>query len=147
MIQVRRCDRPPRIEMTPLIDVIFLLLTFFIYSLLVMRPFDVLPVTLATVDTGEQAAESEVAAITIDARGQVHLNSERLSPQALDEKLLELARQTPPPRIIVSIQADEAPRPAMVDRGPVLLDLVQRMYHAGITDYAFAGPPADLGGE
>ena len=34
-MQLRRSDHSPRMELTPLIDVIFLLLTFFIYNLIV----------------------------------------------------------------------------------------------------------------
>src|SRR5690606_8300025 len=48
---VRRHDLAPRMEMIPLIDVIFLLLTFFIYSLALMVQAQVLPVALPPITT------------------------------------------------------------------------------------------------
>jgi len=55
MRALRRPDHAPRLEMMPLIDVIFLLLTFFIYQMVVMRPVDTLGVELAPVAGGGRA--------------------------------------------------------------------------------------------
>jgi biopolymer transport protein ExbD len=47
----REFTRRPRIEMIPLIDVVFLLLVFFIYSMLSMTIHRGLPVNLPTAST------------------------------------------------------------------------------------------------
>ena len=52
MRSIRRHDLAPRVEMMPLIDVVFLLLTFFIYSFVMMVRAEVLPVVLTPLGTG-----------------------------------------------------------------------------------------------
>ena len=46
MRPLRRTDHDTRVEMMPLIDVGFLLLTFFIYAMVLMVRAEVLPVPL-----------------------------------------------------------------------------------------------------
>ena len=131
-------------KMTPLIDVIFLLLTFFIYTLIMMRPFDVLPVSLTRVDTDEQAERTDAVAITVDRAGLIYVNREEMTAADLDERMLAWATADTPPTIIVAMEeiddADEPSPGVAVDRGPVLLSLIERLYRRGL-DFAFAGPP------
>lgn len=143
MVQVRRSQQIARIEMTPLIDVIFLLLTFFIYGLIMMRPFEVLPVTMVTVETGHQVEKIQTVAITMDRSGSVYFNRQRVTDLAIEARLRQLTEQSPPPQIIVAMEADLASSHEAVDRGPLLLELIQRLYRAGISDYAFAGPSVE----
>ena len=93
--------------MTPLIDVVFLLLTFFILSMLVTVRADVLPVQLSPVGTGEQAEPGRsITAITIDARGDFYLDREPVTEQELDQRMAEWA-ETPAderPRIFVALE-------------------------------------------
>ena len=46
MRPLRRSEHETRVEMMPLIDVVFLLLTFFIYAMVLMVRAEVLPVPL-----------------------------------------------------------------------------------------------------
>lgn len=144
--------------MTPLIDVVFLLLTFFILSLLVTVRADVLPVRLSPVGTGEPAEPGRITAITIDARGEFYVDREPVTDQQLDRHLEELAA-TPPeqrPRIFVAMEESlrqprsqetgegdatgsaAATEPA-ADRGPILLRLIERLRRAGLSDVSFIG--------
>ena len=104
--------------MTPLIDVVFLLLTFFILSMLVTVRADVLPVQLSPVGTGEQAEPGRsITAITIDARGEFYLDREPVTEQELDQRMAEWA-ETPAderPRIFVALE--ESLQQAEQDRG------------------------------
>jgi biopolymer transport protein ExbD len=155
MFTVRRHDLSPRVEMTPLIDVIFLLLTFFIYSLVMMVRAELLPVTLTTLTTGESAAqEAEVLAITIDRRGQLHLNRQPIEPGQLDKHLKKIAAQTPRPKLFLAMEADtphdssadatdqsDVAPTATVDRGPLLIHLIDRVRDSGINDFNIVGEP------
>jgi biopolymer transport protein ExbD len=71
-----------RIEMLPLIDIVFLLLVFFIYAMLSMAVHRSLPVALPT--SAAVAIDSrESLAITVDAKGNISLNGELISLEAL----------------------------------------------------------------
>lgn len=168
MLRLRRHDLTPRVELLPLIDVVFLLLTFFIYSLIVMRMYDVLPVRLTPLSTGRAAEPGSVQALTIDRSGQVYLNREAVDDAALDARLAELAAVAPPVKLFIAMEeADAAARqrkleaaaaaatsdltaaavvePAgatPVDRGPRLIALIEQVRRAGITDFAIVGDRA-----
>ncbi|MBU0515035.1 MAG: biopolymer transporter ExbD [Proteobacteria bacterium] len=65
--------RRARIEMIPLIDVIFLLLVFFIYAMLSMTVHRGLPVKLPLAGDARQAQDRHIA-VTIHADGALALN-------------------------------------------------------------------------
>ena len=136
MRAIRRDDLAPRVEMMPLIDVIFLLLTFFIYSLIVTVRAEVLPVTLTTLTTGKQATPTQVQAITIDHEGQLYLNREPVTGQDLSTRLVSLSDLPDPPSLYVAMEAQGS-----TDRGPILLDVIERVRAAGIDDFVIVGQP------
>lgn len=136
MRTIRRYDLAPRVEMMPLIDVIFLLLTFFIYSLIVMVRAEVLPVTLTSLGTGKRATPTQVQAITIDHQGQFFLNREPISEESLGSRLLEIAGMADRPTVYVAMEAQ-----GTTDRGPVLINLIERIRLAGIEDFVVVGQP------
>lgn len=140
MRAVRRHDHAVRFEMTPLIDVIFLLLTFFIYSMVMMVRAEVLPVTLTAMQSGERPSEDELAVLTIDRAGAVYLNREAVPMHELDRRLAELAKTTPPPRLFIGVEAQ-----GDVDRGPLLINLIERVRRAGIENFAIIGQPREEG--
>jgi len=152
MPRTRRPDFSPRIEMMPLLDVIFLLLTFFIYALVTMVEAQVVPLNLTTLTTGKSAEPSDFAAVTIDRQGQLYFNREPVSEAALDQKLASIAASPDPPRLLLAMEtprgdgaeADAEPAPAtrpLVDRGPMLIDLFERVREAGVRNVAFVGQP------
>jgi biopolymer transport protein ExbD len=65
--------RPPRVEMLPLIDVVFLLLVVFIYAMLSMAVHKGLPVALPLADRIQQTREQPLS-VTVEADGAVFLN-------------------------------------------------------------------------
>lgn len=77
-----RTDRKARIEMLPLIDIVFLLLVFFIYAMLSMAVHRALPVSLPQSETAvidRQAALS----LTVKSDGTVFLDRQPVSAEAL----------------------------------------------------------------
>jgi len=156
MRRVRRSSELARVEMMPLIDVVFLLLTFFIYSLMVTVQAEVLPVNMAPVGTGEAAEPQEIMAITIDAAGGFYFDRAPIASDALDDRLEALAARPEPERPALFVAMEEslaAPgedgetaaaardERRAVDRGPMLIKLISKLRSAGIENFSFIGDP------
>ena len=92
-----------------MIDVVFLLLTFFIYTLVVRVEF--LPVQLMGVSTGEQLTERDVVAITIDRAGRYYVNREPLGEQAFEDRLREIGGLEDQPMVVVAMQVEDVDQP------------------------------------
>jgi biopolymer transport protein ExbD len=65
--------RKARIEMVPLLDVVFLLLVFFIYAMLSMSVYRGVHVTLPSA-TGEPEGRAELVTITVTADNEIMIN-------------------------------------------------------------------------
>lgn len=124
--------------MTPLMDVIFLLLTFFIYSQVLVVRAELLPVKLPELSAGQAAADDLLLAITVDGAGKLYLNREPTTEAALPATLQRIASQPDPPRVYVAMEAGQG----QVDRAPIMLRIVEMLRTAGIEDFAFVGAPA-----
>jgi biopolymer transport protein ExbD len=83
--------RKPRIEMLPLIDIVFLLLVFFIYAMLSMAVHRSLPVTLPFSATSETDTELNIV-VTIQKNGFVFLDKQKLEVDELGVILSEKAK-------------------------------------------------------
>jgi len=140
MRAIRRNNLEPRVEMVPMIDVIFLLLTFFIYSFILTIRTEVLPVSLLPVGTGQKSEPGRVAAITIDGQGGVFLDRQPMPMTELDGALDGLAKDPARPRLVIALEAQ-----GRADRGPILVDLIERVRRAGIEDVSVVGPPREDG--
>jgi biopolymer transport protein ExbD len=137
MLTLRRTVHEPRIEMVPLIDVIFLLLTFFVYAMVLMIRADLLPVKMQAFRHGEPGRPNPAAAITIDAAGSLFLNREPIAPDEVADRLRAL--RAGQPNLIVYVAADEHGR---VDRLPAFLDLYDRLSPLGLDLRLVGRPPA-----
>ncbi|TPV93300.1 MAG: biopolymer transporter ExbD [Myxococcales bacterium FL481] len=89
------------IELTPLIDVVFQLLVFFLLTSTLMA--HAIPVDLPRATTGEDTAHT--VAVTIDARGLLYVDEVRIERSALRERLrtaLRDARAKPSRAVIIA---------------------------------------------
>ena len=82
-------DLPPQINIVPMIDVIFAILTFFVMSTLVLGRFEALTVNLPKAETSE-AQKSVRATITLDENGNIFLNKVETSSENLQEDIQSL---------------------------------------------------------
>jgi biopolymer transport protein ExbD len=98
-------DRPLQINIVPMIDVIFAILTFFIMSTLFLTRSEGLPVNLPTADTSEQQPQSQLV-VTIDAQGDLFFNQEPITLEVLEAQIRALALTGQQPFLIIN--ADEA---------------------------------------
>ena len=73
-----RVERKVRIEMLPLIDIVFLLLVFFIYAMLSMAVHRGLPVLLPTSSTAK-IDKRLMLSVTVKSDGTLYVNKEQVS--------------------------------------------------------------------
>jgi len=117
-----------RVEMLPLIDVVFLLLVFFIYAMVSMVVHRGIKVDLphAAVATLEQ--DNHIA-ISIDADNIIYLNAERVPFEGLADRVLKLHANTDKP---VYIDGDR-----QADLG-MAIELLDQLKQAGIKEISFS---------
>ncbi len=97
-------DLPPQINIVPMIDVVFALLTFFIMSSLVLTRSAGLPVNLPAASTSKGQPSQEVV-VTIAPNGQLRLNQTTTSLTQIAPQIQRLIQNTP--NKLVIINADE----------------------------------------
>ena len=95
-----------QINIVPMIDVIFAILTFFIVSTLFLTRNEGLPVNLPTAVTGISQKEPTSLTVSIDANGQLSLNRQPLQIENLQQ---QIKSKIPPNQTttLVIINADE----------------------------------------
>jgi len=71
-------ERKARIEMLPLIDIVFLLLVFFIYAMLSMAVHHGLPVVLPTSSTAK-IDKHLVLSVTVKEDGTIYVDKEQVA--------------------------------------------------------------------
>jgi biopolymer transport protein ExbD len=91
-MKIRRFhNKPPRVEMLPLIDIVFLLLVVFIYTMLSMAVHKGMPVTLPTGEQVEPAKPSTVT-VTITANGALFVDQQAVALERLSNLLRQKTR-------------------------------------------------------
>lgn len=123
MFRIRRASHDPRIELAPLIDVMLFLLTFFIYSVMMMERVDLVPMELRTYQSGAAASPAPAATISVDLDGRLYLDRAPIALDALAPRLDEI-RAGSPDLVVYLALADGS---ADVDRSALLLDVWDRL--------------------
>jgi biopolymer transport protein ExbD len=115
----REFTKRPRIEMIPLIDVVFLLLVFFIYSMLSMTVHRGLPVDLPTASTATVDEETFIT-VTLQRDGRLFLEDQAVDTHSLASLLLQEKQKKPD--IQVYLRADKE---VSYQRAVEVMDLVR----------------------
>jgi biopolymer transport protein ExbD len=127
----------PRLETMPLVDVIFLLLTFFVFAMVLMVRADVLNVTLPQIGSGAPTQRNALITIAIDQTGGVFLNGDPVELDQLGETTKQMiADQTlvgDEPRVVIA--ADER------SSSGSLLHALDALSAAGVTNVSVMGKP------
>lgn len=101
------------IEMVPLIDTFFLLLAFFISSVLSMSVLKGLPLELPSARQAERLKPEDLLVVTVAKDGQVQLDGTAVT---LEEMSVRLQTTTNPSTLRVAVRADRAvPTGRLVD--------------------------------
>jgi biopolymer transport protein ExbD len=128
----RKASEKARIEIIPMIDVIFFLLVFFMISTLSMTINRGLPVNLPTAATSQKDVRDNVS-LTVMQDGKIFLNKEPVTLQDMGPRVK--AALAADPRLAVVINAD----------GQVLhstvVDILDELRQAGVAGLAIAVKP------
>jgi biopolymer transport protein ExbD len=95
----------PRLEMMPLIDVVFLLLVVFIYSMVTMVRSYVIPVDLPGFESGETRDLPTVLVVSLESDGRLTVGGEEADLEAVEEKVARLRDANPELEVLVNADA------------------------------------------
>jgi biopolymer transport protein ExbD len=98
-------DIPAQINIVPMIDVIFAILTFFIMSTLFLTRSEGLPVNLPKAATAQQQQVPSKITITVDEQGVVSLNKKPIAVDDITQQVRSLIGSNS--EMLVIINADE----------------------------------------
>ena len=129
MLKLADADPPPRarFEMTPLLDVVFLLIVFFLYAIVRMHVSPAVRVDLPETAAGPEAPR-DVAVLTLAEGGGVWVGDEAAADDAAAVAMLAAGAEGPRP---VLVRCDKA---VPVGRA---LEMLSRLEEAGLRDVAF----------
>ena len=96
-------EMPTQINIVPMIDVIFAILTFFIISTLYLTRSQGLPVNLPSAKTAQSQRSTSIT-VTLDQQGRIALNRKVIVLDALDEQVRALI--APNQEVVVVLNAD-----------------------------------------
>ncbi|MGB7412918.1 MAG: biopolymer transporter ExbD [Thermosynechococcaceae cyanobacterium] len=97
-------ELPAQINIVPMIDVIFAILTFFIVATLFLNKSEGLPVNLPKASTAKPQLSKKVT-VTIDPKGDIALNRKPIELDALEGQIKGMV--TDDQKVTVIINADE----------------------------------------
>lgn len=139
MRPVRHARRPEfdevRFEMAPLLDVVFILLTFFIFAMLVLARTDALDLSLPVLRSGARAEPADAIRVVLDAEGGVLIDGQAPGPEGWQS--LVRARRDAAPDAPVRVFVDQRG-----DRRD-LLTLMDELVALGVTDLSLIGSADD----
>jgi len=97
-------ETPPQINIVPMIDVIFVVLTFFILSSLFLTRSEGLPVDLPSAATSEEQLQQHTLTLTMTRSGDLRLGNEAAALESLPNQIQ--ARRIGDRPILIIIRAD-----------------------------------------
>ena len=122
------------LDIVPLMDVIFLLLFFFVIMSVQMVMQKGVPVDLASAEQGASVKNKDVPVLTVTEDGTTHFNDEQLSLEELGERMADWRANNPNQKLLLNVDRS-------VEHGTVV-DVTDRLRKTGITDLMFTVEPA-----
>lgn len=127
-IRSNRVARQPRLMIIPMIDIIFFLMVFFLFSTLQMVYQKSMPVSLPIASSSHQEAPKPVA-ITITSEGTISIGDTVVQIDEIKSRVEQLADKSETP---VILRADEN-----VEHGKVV-KIMDEIKSAGVTKLSIA---------
>lgn len=123
-----------RIEIVPLIDIVFFLLAIFMLVSLSMVKLDALKVNLPTAtQAGQETPDENLLSLSIDAHGTVFLEKAPVAPNELNTRLREGYAADPSLRVFISGDTEA--------RHGDIIRVLDQVRSAGIQNVAFEIQP------
>lgn len=123
-----------RLELTPLIDVVFLLLTFFIFSMILLIRADLLDVRLPTLGSAQTANPGPGITVAIRADGSIAVDGEPVEDSAMIEAIRSKRESNPEARLLLAV---DSASPA-----GSLLGVADRLVAAGLGEFSLLAMPS-----
>jgi biopolymer transport protein ExbD len=120
----------PALPLTSMLDVLFLLLVFFLTASVFRDQDTQIGVSLPSASSSAQPASQTQIVITLTAEGRIYMGDKAYEPQALKQVLIQLASEYPDEAVV--IRADQSSQTGSAVR---VLDLV---YSAGLRNVYIA---------
>jgi biopolymer transport protein ExbD len=98
-------DQPSQINIMPMIDVIFAILTFFIMSTLFLTRSEGLPVNLPGATTAQTQLQQQVV-VAVDRQGSLTLNRQPLDLSQLETQVRSLMTSGTLPLVVIDADQD-----------------------------------------
>lgn len=105
MNRIRRSTEERTLDLAPLIDVVFLLLTFFVFSLALAVQLRITDIRLPSGSAGAEPMTQRTVLVALGAEGTVLLDGESLSLDGLSAALT--AARAADPELVVYVATDE----------------------------------------
>ncbi|ABB58458.1 ExbD/TolR family protein [Synechococcus elongatus] len=134
-IPAENAESEARIEMLPLIDVVFCILIFFILATLQLTRQSALDITLPQSSTS-RLQERQTLLISLDAAGQPYVDSQPVTPEQLRLVLVGFNRTNPNGSMLLYADGSAAYRD--------IVTVLDAMRAVGGDRVALATEPADL---
>ncbi len=133
--RVRRLGDDARVELTPMIDVVFLLLTFFVFSIVLMVRADVLDVRLPELTAGQPAERVTPITISVNEAGEVVINREPTPLDQVVERVLAMRETQPDAPLLLAVDV-------RTEVG-IVFELMDALVAADLRDFSFIGREAE----
>ena len=114
----------------------FLLLTFFIYAMVLMVRAEVLPVPLESYVSAATAEPLSTISVTIAVDGNIYVNETIVTLDEVVRAVSEELEQEPKAAIYIVVEDGDA----AVDRGPLLTGTWDRLRHQGLELFLVGAP-------
>lgn len=87
MLALRRPQHEARVEIMPMIDVIFLLLTFFIYAMVLMVRAELMPLNAPKLRSAEPTTAAPMISISLDLDSRIFVDKEEVTFEELTKRV------------------------------------------------------------
>ncbi len=140
-LRLRRPSERFQVELTPLIDVTFLLLTFFIYAMVLMDRIELVPLELKPLEAGatvDDESPPPARTLSLDGDGGLYLDREPILVTDVIPTLRTTLEEDPDTVLYLAVSDEMGPS----DRTPLLLELWNELRMADIP-VRMVGRPAE----
>lgn len=131
----KRVITPPEIMLSPMIDMIFLLLVFFIVSTMYMSEIKTIPIRLPVAQNSETVSKSNFS-VTIKKDGSVYLDEDQIDVDLLVNNAAMESKRDSSFSVIIRADGDASYK--------LVIELMDKLKGAGVTRFGLA---TDIGGK
>ena len=131
----KRVITPPEIMLSPMIDMIFLLLVFFIVSTMYMSEIKTIPIRLPAAQNAETVSKSNFS-VTIKKDGSVYLDEDQIDIDLLVTNAAMESKRDSSFSVIIRAGGDANYK--------LVIELMDKLKGAGVTRFGLA---TDIGGK